>query len=598
MTDGDSKVNGWKGKLLRINLASGNASVENLSEDMLAGFIGGRGLGSKILADEVDPQVNPLDAANKIIFAAGPLVGTIAPGASRTHVVSKSPLTGKASCSNLGGHFGVALRSAGYDAIVLEGKAEEPVYVRIDGDLVELRDAKELWGQPVGATQLAISEVTGKETRQAALPSRTRRPTSRAVAGERAEVLCIGPAGERLDRIASIVGSEHWGPGGAGLGAGLGSKRVKAIAVSGSVPAQVAHAAEFAGAVQMTMCRLKENYVYYRRLAAYGTASFVRIAQDRGVLPTLNFNSGRFDKAASLFGEAVADSILKKTTACFGCPCACGRLTEVNGSKGTGPEYEHLVGFGSKCGISDLPAIAGAAYACRDEGFDAGSVAAGIGQGLGIAEMGALRDKDLDQGFRFGNGEALGKLIEQMVDGRGVGMLLRQGPAEVAKHLGRSEDFVGIGGQALGTYDPRGDEVMGLYCATSGTEATPLPGNLLVVAAPSTNPVDEAIRLQDFIAAIDSAGLCPLIAATLQLADVAAMLSAATGTAYSEAALRSACAAIWRTEKAFAQRAGVEDGKDMPERLLRPLGEEGAAVPGLRTSDLLPAYYRARNWEA
>lgn len=599
MSNSDSQVNGWKGKLLRIDLGSGKASVEDLSEIVLAGYIGGRGLASKIFVDQVDPGVDPLNPCNKIVLSSGPLVGTLAPGASRTHVVSKSPLSGSISCLNTGGRFGAALRSAGYDALVVEGKSSAPVYLRVDGDLVELRDAKGLWGKPVSETQAIIQTAVDKEPRPTAL-GRLKKPTTRALAGEGAEVLCIGPAGERKDPVSSIVGSGQWSIGGAGFGAIMGSKNLKAIAVSGSSPATVANASEFVKAAAATMGLLKDNYVYYRRLAAYGTGAFVRIADAHGVLPTMNYRAGGFKGVRSITGEAVADSILKKTTACFGCPIPCGRLTAVNGLKGAAPEYEHLFGFGSNCGIDDLAAVTKAAYMCQDSGIDAVSAAAVVAETLELAEVGAL--KGGDQGLKFGDGESLLKLVAQMAAGEGLGDILCRGPQAVAEQFDHPDIFVGMNGQALAAYDPRGDEVTGLCFATSSNGLVHLPGGLVNGPTQLSESsiaddavVETSIRLQDFAAAVDSVGLCPLMAATFSPDAVARLLSAATGVDYSAASLLSCGAAIWRAEKTFRARGGLADG--LPPRLMKPLDEGRAAGRALRTDELLPAYYRARKWE-
>jgi aldehyde:ferredoxin oxidoreductase len=261
---------------------------------------------------------------------------------------------------------------------------------------------------------------------------------------------------------------------------------------------------------------------------------------------------------------------------------------------GAGPEYEHLFGFGSNCGIDDLKTIARAAYTCRESGIDAVSAAAVVAEMLELAEIGALRD--IGQGLKFGDADSLTRLVTQMDAGEGLAEILCQGPQGVAEQFGHPEVFVGVKGQPLATCDLRGDDVMALCTATSSTRLVHLPGGLLSPVEQSDDAVvKKSIELQDFGAAIDSAGLCPLVAAVFPPSIVAELLSATTGIEYSPERLLNAGSAVWRAEKSFDTGAGTADG--LPSRLLEPLREGPAAGHVPRTGELLPAYYRARKWE-
>jgi aldehyde:ferredoxin oxidoreductase len=317
----------------------------------------------------------------------------------------------------------------------------------------------------------------------------------------------------------------------------MGAKNLKAIAVSGCTPATVADAPAFDRAVAVATARLKEHYVYYRRLAAYGTGAFVRVADRSGALPTRDYREGRFPEAAAISGEAVADTILERTTACFGCPVGCGRLTAVDGLRGAGPEYEHLTGFGSNCGVADLATIAKAAYACHEDGLDAAALATAI-SGL-MATAG-------DPGF--GDGGALSGLVEQAVSGKGFGALLRQGRQAVAAHSGRPEVVFGETNEAAGG-----------HCVTAADAALNLRDDLLIAEDGVGRPRLAAGRTPHVAAVVDAAGLCPLVAATFSLDELAALLSAATGTGYSDTALRECGAAIRGAEGAFGRPAGAGD---------------------------------------
>ncbi len=281
---------GYQGKILRVDLSAGTYRVEDLDEALATKFVGGRGLATKIYADEVSPDVDPLSADNKLLVATGPLTGAPVPTGGRYMVVTKSPLTGTIACSNSGGYWGAELKFAGYDIIIVEGKAAKPVYISIEDDKIEIRAASHVWGK-------VVSEATD---------------ALKADAPDKARVLMIGPAGEKLSNIAAVMNDYSRAAGRSGVGAVMGSKNLKAIVVRGTKKVGIANQEEMKEAVKVCMDKIRENGVTGTGLPTYGTAVLVNIINENGVYPTKNWQESQFDLADSTSGETLAEKYLVK----------------------------------------------------------------------------------------------------------------------------------------------------------------------------------------------------------------------------------------------------------------------------------------------
>jgi aldehyde:ferredoxin oxidoreductase len=443
-------MNGWTGVILRVNLSSGEIKKEptNLQDAKL--FIGARGLASKILTDEIDPKIDPLSADNKLIFAPGPLSGTMAPSMGRYDVVCKAPLTGLLAASNSGGSFGPEVKFAGYDLIIIEGAAKKPVYLWINDDTVEIRDASDIWGKNVPDTTEAL----------------------RAATDEDAKVACIGPAGEKKVLFASIMNEMHRAAGRSGVGAVMGSKNLKAVAVVGTKPITVADPEAFEKAVMVARKKISEHPVGGTGLRVYGTDVLTNILNSVGSLPTRNFHEGYFPNADKFGGETLTAKYLTRPRGCFSCIISCGRGTKVTNPKfageGEGPEYETAWGFGSDCGVDNMDAIIKANYLCNELGLDTITCATTIACAMDLYESGIITAKDTGgMAIKFGDAETMVKLVEMTANREGFGDQLAEGSFRLATRYNHPEFSMSAKKQEMPAYDPRGVQGIGLHYATS-----------------------------------------------------------------------------------------------------------------------------------
>ena len=309
----------YNGKVLRVNLTDKTIKTEALDMDMAKKFIGGRGLGTKMMMDEVDPKVDALSPENKLFIVTGPMTGNPVATGGRYMVVTKAPLTGTIASSNSGGKWGAELKFAGWDVIVFEGKSEEPVYLSVVDDKVELLPATDLWGKVVSKVTKELEEKHGKESK----------------------VLAIGPGGENLSLMAAIMNDEDRAAGRSGVGAVMGSKNLKAIVVKGSGKPLVPDEEKVKELNKKQLAKIKENGVTGEGLPTYGTAVLVNILNELGALPTNNFLQGQFEGAEDISGEALADKYLVKRTACYRCPIGCGRYVKVEIGKAEDQSMKH-----------------------------------------------------------------------------------------------------------------------------------------------------------------------------------------------------------------------------------------------------------------
>jgi aldehyde:ferredoxin oxidoreductase len=387
-------MNGYMGKILEVDLNTSRLADRSIDEKTARKFLGGKGLGLTIIYDELKPDVDPLGPDNIIVFATGPATGTSFPTGGRYHVMAmKSPLTGSIGSSNSGGRWGPLLKAAEYDAIVVRGASDAPVYLRIIDGNAELVDAPGLWGKTTFST---TDEIV-------------------AEAGHNASVACIGPAGENLAAISCIVNDNYRAAGRTGMGAVMGSKKLKAIAVYGTGKVTVAKPDEMKEQVKSALRKLKENPVAGTGggLQTYGTAVLVNVLNEHGAYPARNFQTGYFPDADKQSGETLAEKYLIGKKACWGCPISCGRSTSVpdgafSVTRGEGPEYETIFAFGSDCGITELDAITKANHLCNELGLDTISTGATIACVMELVENGKIPESRLHGlNLRFGNAGAM-----------------------------------------------------------------------------------------------------------------------------------------------------------------------------------------------
>ncbi|MFT9497878.1 aldehyde ferredoxin oxidoreductase family protein [Anaerosolibacter sp.] len=579
---------GYAGKVLRVNLKERSWKVEALDVEKAKKYIGGRGLGTKILTEEVSPEVEPLSPENKLIFITGPLSGTPTPTGGRYMVVTKSPLTGTVACSNSGGYWGAELKFSGFDMVIVEDKADVPVYLNIVDDQIEIRDAAHLWGKVVSET----TQILEKEC------------------AEKAKVLTIGPAGEKLSRLASIMNDYSRAAGRSGVGAVMGSKNLKAIVVKGSQKVQLFNNDQLKEVVSNCTKKIRENGVTGQGLPAYGTAVLVNIINENGVFPTNNFQTAVFDKAEEISGETLAEKYLVKKDPCYRCPIACGRYCKVDDIEGGGPEYETIWAFGSDCGVSDLGAVIKANYWCNEMGLDTISAGATIAAAMELYQKGYIKEDELNGvGLEFGNAEAVIEWTKRMGLRDGLGDKLAEGSYRLAEMYGVPEYSMTVKKQELPAYDPRGIQGHGLQYATSNRGGCHVRGYLI---SPEILGLPEKLDrftlegkalwakiFQDLTAAIDASGLCLFTSFAMGAQDYADMLNAAVGTDFTAQDVLDAGERIWNIEKLFNLQAGIDPSQDtLPSRLLNEGIPEGPSQ-GLvhRLSELLPEYYSLRGWD-
>lgn len=448
------ETKGYNNKILKIDLTQKEISYDYPGDAFYRQYVGGANLGAYYLLQNYQPNIKALDAENIIVFAASPLTGTPVPGFSRHSVISRSPLTGAIIDSEAGGFFGAELKKAGYDAIVIKGKAKEPVYLAIIDEQVTIRSAKKMWGQTTKEAEIMIRE----DLEQA-----------------KAVVTQIGPAGENMVSFACLVNNLKHFNGRGGLGAVMGSKNLKAIAVKGNGKVKVADSEIIKAKVKKFVDNFKDN-PFNNLLHQYGTAGIINIQNTDGQLPTFNFKTGVFAKAENLSGENIAETIFNRAESCYACPVRC-KMGVVNHDQNLtidaaygGPEYEALAALGSYTGVDHLITVAKANELCNKNGLDAISTGNIIAFAMECYEKGII-SKEQTQGIelKFGNKEALLKLIEAIVNREGLGALLAQGIEKASQELGVAAQSLALHVKGLDfpAHDPRGKVSYGLAYAVA-----------------------------------------------------------------------------------------------------------------------------------
>ncbi|MGE0811649.1 MAG: aldehyde ferredoxin oxidoreductase family protein [Immundisolibacter sp.] len=599
----------WAGKILRVDLTAGTVKSEPLNMDWARAYLGSRGLATKYIVEEVDPKVDPLSAANKLIWATGPLTGTMASTGGRYTVVTKGPLTGAIACSNSGGYWGAELKMAGWDMVIFEGKSSKPVFLYVEDDVAELRDASHLWGKSVWETE----ETLKKQLQQ---------PLAR--------VSSIGLAGENQVLYAAVVNDLHRAAGRSGVGAVMGSKNLKAVVVRGTKGVgNVADPKEFMKVTFEKKKILADNAVTGQGLPTYGTQVLMNVINEIGALPTRNHKDVQFEGAKDISAEAMATprktdgkKHLVTNQACFGCTIACGRISKMDqghftvenkpqywGASG-GLEYEAAWALGAANGVNDLEALQYANLLCNEQGMDPISFGATIGAVMELYEMGVLTKEQLGIDAKFGSAQALAHFAEITARGEGFGKEIGLGSKRLCEKYGHPELSMSVKGQEFPAYDSRGIQGMGLTYATSNRGACHLRSYTVaseVLGIPvKTDPLtaegkpELVIAFQDATAAFDSAGICIFTSFAWGLADVAPQVAAACGPEFTLENMAKIGERIWNMERDFNNRAGFTAKDDtLPKRLLTEPAKTGPAK-GLvnKLPEMLPKYYAARGWDA
>ena len=599
----------WAGKILRVNLTEGTVKSEPLNMEWAREYIGSRGLGSKYLVSEIDPKVDPLSPDNKIIWATGPLTGTMASTGGRYTVITKGPLTGAIACSNSGGYWGAELKMAGWDMIVFEGKSPKPVYLYINDDTAELRDAAGIWGKSVWETEEAL-----KKAHQDPL----------------VRVSSIGKAGENQVLFAAVVNDLHRAAGRSGVGAVMGSKNLKAIAVRGTKG--VGNIRDPKAFMAETFARKKilhDHPVTGQGLPTFGTQVLMNVINEVGALPTRNHRDVQFEGAKDISAEAMATprktdgkKHLVTNQACFGCTIACGRISKMDethftvankpqywGASG-GLEYEAAWALGAANGVNDLEALQYANLLCNEEGIDPISYGATIGAVMELYEMGVLTKEQIGIEAPFGSAKALAFLAEETVNGRGFGKEIGMGSKRLAARYGHPDLSMSSKGQEFPAYDGRAIQGIGLAYATSNRGGCHLRGYTIasevlgipVKTEPSaTEGKPELVKaFQDATAAFDSAGVCIFTTFAWSLPDLAPQLQAACDEGYTVEELEKIGERIWNMEREFNNAAGFTKADDsLPKRLLTEAAKTGGSKGSVsHLAEMLPKYYEVRGWDS
>ncbi len=588
-------MDGYMGKILYVDLSLGTWRDAPLDEEAARAFVGGSGLAARIVYDMVDGNTDPLGPDNPLVFMTGPLVGTAMPSAGRCSVCSLSPLTGIWGESNTGGFFGPELRFAGYDGIVVTGQSEQPVWLSIVDGQAQLCDASDLWGSDSYATQERVREAMGEP---------------------KARVACIGQAGENQIKMAAVMNDHGRAAGRTGMGAVMGSKKLKAIGVRGKARVPLAEPDEFKGTVRQIIAALDEDMsVMSFRLA--GTACYVDMALMYGDMPIRYYQQGEWENASNLSGVLMVDQYQNRSVACYRCPIACGRETRAPSygvDKVDGPEYETLGALGSLAMVDDLEAVIYAGHLCNVYGLDTISTGCTIALACEMSERGILGLDDTGGlEIHYGDVEMIHKLIELIARREGFGDVLAEGSATLAERFGVPELAVTVNRLELPMHDPRAFVGMAATYALSPRGACHMEGDMYGVDMGQGPAIELGIPPGDrFEMTVEKGAIVARHQAWRNLYNaltlcqfqnpgverLLAALNAATGWGLKLDDLTTLGKRIVTLKRVLNFRRGLTRADDrLPELLLQPLEEGGTegTVPDMEV--LLSGAYSEYGWD-
>jgi aldehyde:ferredoxin oxidoreductase len=579
--------------VLIIDLTTGVIKEMALEPDSIRDYLGGRGLGSKYLFDHLPQNTDPLGPENILGLWTSPLMGTGAISMVKLCGVTKSPLTGTILMSLMGGYFGPELRFAGVDGLIFQGRSEKPVYLVIKDGVAELRPAEKLWGMTVRDTAASITQDLDFK---------------------RVQIASIGPAGENLVLFASIM-HEGDAMGRGGIGAVMGSKHLKAIAVSGKDRPNLADPDRYQAAVK----RIAKVYAESEALALFGTTGTTQHVDGlnlKRMYPTRNFQAGQFENYQQVNADTLYEEFVQKRVTCQGCAVRCRRISKNHagpyaGTETEGPEYETLWGFGGLCGNDALDAVIEANELCLEYGLDTISTAAVISFGMECFEEGLISTEETDGiELEFGNPQAMIDMLHKIARKEGFGKILAKGSKYAAEQIGaNAADYaMQVKGLELAGYDPRNAKGMALGYATSPRGGCHERGYLTAETVGFPPGVDrlayegkgELVKeAQDTVAVKDSLSFCVLSSAGTSLDDFAELFSAATGIELTPADLLKAGERINNLERLFNIREGFSRTEDtLPTRFLKdPILDNAGNPQTVDIEQLLDMYYQARGWD-
>jgi len=541
-------------KLLEIDLDNEKVEVKKVEKKTAKKFIGGRGIGVKLLFDMLSPNTDPLSRENVLIFATGPITGTVVPLSGRHVVVSKSPLTGTVFDSSAGGFFGRELRMAGYDVVIIKGASEKPVYIEIDDGHVDIKDASNIWGKNVKESTSLLSK-------------------------EKFKVSCIGTSGEKLIPISSIMSEYTHACGRGGLGAVMGSKKLKALVVRGKKDIQVSDSEKMKKYIAESMRLLNASPVASKGLAYYGTPSLVNLINTMRIMPTDNFRKVYFENAYKVSGEYIAENYNIKKKTCYNCFIACKREDKERNIEI--PEYETIAMFGPNSMNDDIEKIIQANYICNDYGVDTISAGNAVSCYIEIED-----EKNIE------------RPLKEIVEGGP----LSQGAFRYSKGKGKEDSSMSVKGLEIPGYDPRGVLGLALSYATSNRGACHLRAYMVgpeILGKPklidrlSFSGKSGLIQIfQNISATIHSLIMCQFSSFALSEEEYSNLLSAAVGELYTSEEFIKTGERIYNLERLFNLRESMSYAEDtLPERFFK---EDG--IPKEEFNSVLEEYYTYRGW--
>lgn len=590
----------WSGKIAKIDLSNRDVKVVPTPEDLKLQYLGGRGGNSKLLFDLTDPTTEPYGERNVIIIGVGPLVGTFAPEAGRFTVTTKSPVNKMLCDGNSGGHFGPELKYAGYDHLIIKGKSNKPVYLFIDNDTIEIRDASHVWGKDVWSADKILKDETDLE----------------------AQTAIIGPAGENLVVTACLINNLTRAAGKCGVGAVFGSKKLKGIVVRGTNTVEVYNPEKFMEEAFRTFEDIF-NDPAYKNLSVYGTPALMDIANAQGWLTSYNCKKCSFEKIENINAEAFS-KYFTKNKACFMCAIHCSHFYVVKSGKyktlGEGPEYEATAGFGSNLGIDDPEAILYMNTLCNKLGLDVMTTARAIGWAMEAYEKGIIEKDVIGFPLKWGDAERVIELIELIAFRKGFGDILAEGAYAAAKKLGGEEYVIQTKGLPHSMSDPRGKKAYGLgYAVASrgGDHLRALPTAEYAFSPERAEKMfgtreaanrfgikgkGRLVAWSENVAALgDSLGICRFATNLIygfSVEHMANLMTFATGISFTQSELMKIGERIVNLERLYLVRHGVSRKDDtLPKRWLEePNPSPGAKGQVVELDPMLDEYYEVRGW--
>ena len=593
---------GWTGQALNVNLATKKAKTLGIEKGILKEFLGGRGLTAYCLYKELPPKTDPLSPENLLFFSAGPFAGTSWPTSSRITVAAKSPLTEGLGYAHAGGDFGPELKFAGFDLVRISGRAEKPVYLYIENGVMDLKDASHIWKKTTSQAIKAIKDEMGN-----------------------CRVACIGPAGENLVRISSIITDKERAASRGGLGAVMGSKNLKAFAVKGRERVSVADSEKFRALCAEALKSWSPKNPKLEGLSKYGTPWLISSKNEIGDLPAKNHQTARFPWAEDVSGEKIRKEYFVRPETCFACPIHCRAYSKVSDGEretlvGPRPEYESIDSLGPMCWISDFRTIMKANQLCNELGLDTISTGVTIAFAMELYEKGVIGKEEAGLSLEWGNGDSMLELINMIAYRKGFGDVLADGTARAAERIGKGADkfAMHVKKMEIPRQEPRTLKAFGLGHAVSNRGADHLyalptidsakrsdvaervlPGKPLKKIMDTRDPTykpDIIVFTENYCAVTDALGVCKFTSTetfTFMPSNFARVLSVLTGESFTEEQLLECGERIVNIERCFNVREGFSRKDDtLPDRFLTE-PYQGSVV---ELEKMLTKYYRLRGW--